>query len=123
LRLRTRRGNRHTNQERLARMSLMGRFIGQILPVGSITIVQPDGSRETLGPGGGKHVTVKLHDKKVALDIFRNPRLRFGELYMDGRVTVEDGTILDLLELIVGARPWEAGAGRKALGKGKTKWL
>ena len=41
---------------------------------------------------------------------------------MDGRLTIEDGTILDLLELIVGAKPWEAG-NRKALGKGKAKWL
>jgi cyclopropane-fatty-acyl-phospholipid synthase len=103
-------------------MSLIGRFIDQILPVGRITIIQPDGSRATHGRGGGKHITVKFHDRRVALDIFRNPRLRFGELYMDGRVTIEDGTILDLLELIVGAKPWEEGR-RKALGKGKAKWL
>jgi cyclopropane-fatty-acyl-phospholipid synthase len=104
-------------------MSLIGRFIDQLLPVGSITVIQADGSRGTYGPGGGKHVAVRFHDKKVPLEIFRNPRLRFGELYMDGRVTVEDGTILDLLELVIGAKPWEAGAGRKALGKGKAKWL
>jgi len=103
-------------------MSLIGKYLNQILPVGSITLVQPGGSRETHGPGGGKHVTVKLHDRRAALDLFRNPRLRFGELYMDGRLTVEDGTILDLLELIVGAKPWEQGR-RKALGKGKAKWL
>ena len=99
-------------------MSLIGRFIDQILPVGSITVIHPDGSRETRGPGDGKHVTVRLHDRRVPFDIIRNPRLRFGELYMDGRVTVEDGTILDLLELIVGAMPWEEG-GKKKLGKGK----
>ncbi len=99
-------------------MSLLGRFIEQILPVGRITLIQPDGRQETHGPGGGKHITVKLHDKRAALDLFRNPRLRFGELYMDGRLTIEDGNILDLLELIVGAKPWEQGR-RKALGKGK----
>ena len=103
-------------------MSLIGRFIDQLLPVGSITIVQPGGERSTHGPGGGKHVTVKLHDRRVAMDIFRNPRLRVGEAYMDGRLTVEDGTILDLLELVVGAKPWEQGF-RKALGKGKGGWL
>ena len=103
-------------------MSLLGRFIDQILPVGSITLVQPDGTRETHGPGGDRHVTVRLHDKRVALEVFRNPRLRMGELYMDGRLSIEDGTILDLLELIVGAKPWERGK-RKALGKGKGKWL
>jgi cyclopropane-fatty-acyl-phospholipid synthase len=100
-------------------MSLIGRFIDQILPVGSITLIQSDGRKETHGPGGGKHVTVKLHDRRAALELFRNPRLRLGELYMDGRMTIEDGTILDLLELIVGAKPWEEGR-RKALGKGKA---
>ena len=100
-------------------MSLIGRFIEQILPVGSITLIKPDGRHETHGPGGGKHVTVKLHDRKAAFDLFRNPRLRLGELYMDGRLTIEDGTILDLLELVVGAKPWEQGR-RKALGKGKA---
>ena len=100
-------------------MSLIGRFIDQILPVGSITLIQSDGSSGTYGPGGGKSATVKLHDKPAALELFRNPRLKVGELYMDGRLTVENGTILDLLELVVGARPWEQG-GRKALGKGKA---
>ena len=71
-------------------MSLIGRFIDQILPVGSITLVKADGSRETHGPGGGRHVTVKLHDRRAAMDLFRNPRLKLGELYMDGRLTVED---------------------------------
>lgn len=100
-------------------MSLIGRFIDQLLPVGSITIVQPDGKRETHGGGGGKHITVKLHDKRAAFDLFRNPRLRLGELYMDGRLTIEDGTILDLLELITGAQIWEHGR-TKGMGKGKA---
>ncbi len=104
-------------------MSLIGRFIDQILPVGSITVIQPNGESGTYGPGGSKHVTVKLHDRRAALEIFRNPRLRFSELYMDGRITIEDGSMLDLLELVVGAKPWEAGPGRKALGKGKSAWL
>ena len=101
-------------------MSLLGRFVDQLLPVGRVTIIQPDDSRATYGPGGGSHVTVKLHDRRAAIDLFRNPRLRLGELYMDERLTIEDGgTILDLLELIVGAKPWEKGR-RKALGKGKA---
>ena len=94
-------------------MALIGRFIEQILPVGSITILQADGSKNSYGPGGGKHVTVRLHDRRAALELFRNPRLKLGELYMEGRVTIEDGTILDLLELVVGAKPWSRAKGRR----------
>ncbi|MEO6113275.1 MAG: cyclopropane-fatty-acyl-phospholipid synthase family protein, partial [Sphingomicrobium sp.] len=46
-----------------------------------------------------------------------------GETYMDGRLTIEDGDILDLMELVVGANRWEAkGGARKALNKGKKPW-
>ncbi len=42
---------------------------------------------------------------------------------MDGRIRIEDGDILDLMRLVVGANRWEdKGAGRKALNKGKKKW-
>ena len=103
-------------------MSLIGRFIDQILPVGSITLIDADGLRETYGPGGGKSATIKLHDRRAAFELFRNPRLKLGELYMDGRLTIEDGTILDLLELIVGSNRWEEkGEGRAALSKGKNR--
>jgi cyclopropane-fatty-acyl-phospholipid synthase len=40
---------------------------------------------------------------------------------MDGRLIIEDGSILDLLRMIVGANRWEDwGEGRKALSKGKA---
>ena len=103
-------------------MSLIGRYIDQILPVGSITVIWADGSRKTYGRGGGKHLTVKFHDRRAARELFRNPRVKFGELYMDGRLTIEDGTILDLISLVIGANQWEKGRS-KALGKGKAKWL
>ena len=105
-------------------MALINRLIGTLLTKGSLTLVSPDGSRQTYGPGGGKPLTVRFTDKRVAFDLVRNPRLAFGEAYMDGRLIIEDGTILDLLELIVGANRWEdGGQGRSLLKKGKIKGL
>jgi len=105
-------------------MALISRLIGTLLTRGRITLVQPDGSRETYGPGGGKELTVRFADKRVAFDLVRNPRLKVGETYMDGRLIIEDGTILDLLELITGANRWEdGGKGRAAMRKGKIKGL
>ncbi|HYC96189.1 MAG TPA: cyclopropane-fatty-acyl-phospholipid synthase family protein [Sphingomicrobium sp.] len=103
-------------------MALIERLVGQVVRKGSLTLVMPDGSRRTFGPGGGKPLTVRLTDRKVAFDIARNPRLGLGEAYMDGRIIVEDGDILDLMELVTGANPWEEGGeGRKAIGKGKRR--
>jgi cyclopropane-fatty-acyl-phospholipid synthase len=82
----------------------------------------PDGRKLEFGPGGGKTLTVRLTDKKAAFAIARNPRLGLGEAYMDGRIVIEDGDILALMELVTGANRWEdGGAGRKAVNKGKSR--
>jgi len=103
-------------------MSLIGTLVDKLLTKGSITLLRPGKAPQTFGPGGGKHLTIRFTDKKVAFDILRNPRLGVGEAYMDGRLLIEDGTILDLLELIVGSNRWEdKGEGRAALSKGKNR--
>src|SRR3954471_17827366 len=108
-------------------MSLIGRLVDKLLTKGSITLLRPGKRPETFGSGGGKHLTVRFTDRKVAFDIIKNPRLGLGEAYMDGRLIIEDGTILDLLEMIVGSNRWEdKGEGRAALSRGKRRfrrWL
>ncbi|HVU31588.1 MAG TPA: cyclopropane-fatty-acyl-phospholipid synthase family protein [Sphingomicrobium sp.] len=101
-------------------MSLIGRLVGKLVTRGSLTLHVPGKPAQTFGPGGGKHLTVRFTDRKVAFDIIRNPRLGFGETYMDGRLVIEGGTILDLMRMIVGANRWEDwGKGRKTLSKAK----
>ena len=101
-------------------MSLIGRLVDKLLTTGSIVLKLPGREPQTYGADGGKRLTVRFIDRKVAFDILKNPRLGLGEAYMDGRLVIEDGTILDLLEMIVGANRWEdKGESRKALSKGK----
>ena len=103
-------------------MALIEKLVGKIVRKGRLTILMPDGKRLEFGPGGEPSLTVRLADRRTAFAIGRNPRLGIGEAYMDGRIQIEDGTILDLLELVTSANPWEAGgAGRKAIGKGKSR--
>ena len=97
-------------------MSLLSRFLESLLPTGRLTVVMPDGRRETYGTGG-EHRTVRFHDRSAVFAVLKNPRLGIGEMYMDGRLTVEDGSILDLLELVVGANPFDAGGHRGRLKK------
>ncbi len=107
-------------------MSLIGSLVDKLLKTGSITLIRPGREPATYGRQGGKHLTVRFTDRKVAFDIVKNPRLGVGEAYMNGRLIVEDGTILDLLEMIVGSNRWEDGGNsRKAIKRGKKrfKWL
>ena len=99
-------------------MALIGRLIDKLLKQGSITLVMPDGSHSTHGPGGGEHLTLRLADSKVGFDILKNPRLGLGEAYMDRRLVIEDGSMLDLLLLITNSTRWEEGGKGKLLAKG-----
>ncbi|MDQ3144782.1 MAG: cyclopropane-fatty-acyl-phospholipid synthase family protein [Pseudomonadota bacterium] len=104
-------------------MALIDSLIGKILKQGQLTLITPDGERKTYGPGGGRALTVRVTDTKVLLDLVRSPRLGLGEAYMDGRMMIEDGNILDLMTMVVGGIRWEDKAvGRTALNKGKNKW-
>ena len=103
-------------------MSLIGSMVEKLLGEnGSITIIEPGKQPQTHGKGGGRTLTVRLTDGKVVRDIFRNPRLGFGEAYMEGRLVIENGSVLDLLELVMGSNPWEEGKlQRGLLAKGKS---
>ncbi|MBA2770852.1 MAG: class I SAM-dependent methyltransferase, partial [Sphingomonas sp.] len=86
-----------------------------------VTVISADGSRATYGPVGGRELTVRLHDKRVAFDIARNPKLAFAEAYIDGRLTIEDGDILQLFEMALADNRWEnGGGGRTALNAGTS---
>jgi len=102
-------------------MALIEKLVGKVIRKGRLDLLMPDGRKLEFGPGGGKALTVRLTDNKAAFAIARNPRLGLGEAYMDGRIVIEDGDILDLMQLVTGANRWEdGGAGRKAVNKGKS---
>jgi cyclopropane-fatty-acyl-phospholipid synthase len=104
-------------------VALVGTLVEKLLKSGAITLRLPGKPPQTYGPGGGKHLTLRFTDRKVGFEIAKNPRLGIGEAYMDGRLLIEDGTILELLELVIGSNPWEEGGrGRAALRKGKSRF-
>jgi cyclopropane-fatty-acyl-phospholipid synthase len=45
-------------------------------------------------------VTIRFHDHTVGRDLLLNGPLKLGECFMDGRLTVEDASLYDFLELL-----------------------
>ncbi|SDF60056.1 cyclopropane-fatty-acyl-phospholipid synthase [Limimonas halophila] len=70
----------------------------QVVREGTLTVVDAAGKSETFGRGEPR-VTVRLHDRATEYKLLTNPKLHLGEAYMDGRLTVEDGSLYDFLEL------------------------
>lgn len=92
-------------------MWLLGKMLRRIVRHGRLVIWDADGSRHEFGATepGRPDVVLRFADSGVAGTIVRSPRIGAGEAYMDGRMLFEQGDIMDLLVLIRGNRPWEAG--------------
>jgi len=67
---------------------------------GALEVIDPKGRSRTFGTGPAD-VAMRLHDPVAEWELLLNPDLKLGELYMDGRLTVERGDIADLLALLM----------------------
>ncbi|UUR07527.1 SAM-dependent methyltransferase [Sphingomonas glaciei] len=97
-------------------MNLLQRLLGDRIRNGTLTVIMPGGERSTVG-SGEPVVVARIHDKAALVTLLRNPRLAFGELYMDGRLTIEQGQLMDLLTVVVGANRFEDGGHKGRLKK------
>jgi cyclopropane-fatty-acyl-phospholipid synthase len=79
---------------------LLARLLNTIVRTGRLTLVDAAGRVQNFGANNGPRVTMRLHDRATAWRIALKPKLAFGESYMDGKLTVEDGSIYDLLDLL-----------------------
>lgn len=80
---------------------LLAKVLSRVLGEGQLTIIDAAGrSHLVQGPRPGPAVTIRVHDRWTAIRLVLRPRLAFGEAYMDGKLTVENGDIYDLLDLL-----------------------
>ena len=107
---------------------LFASLLRRLVKFGTLTVIDPRGSAHGVQGAGGPSVTIRLHDPSVSRALVRNPALAVGEAYMDGRLTVEQGTLFDLLTILVvnrreallGRSTGPAALGRKFLGRVRT---
>jgi cyclopropane-fatty-acyl-phospholipid synthase len=79
---------------------LLARMLNTIVHTGRLTLIDRSGRTRHFGTNHGPSVAMRLHDRAVARSLALRPKLAFGEAYMDGRLTIEEGTIYDLLDLL-----------------------
>ncbi|MDZ7588062.1 MAG: cyclopropane-fatty-acyl-phospholipid synthase family protein [Parasphingorhabdus sp.] len=102
-------------------MSLIGRFLRGVIKRGTLSLTHPDGTVEHFGAQATGWPDVGIHflDKRVARQIVLDPELGAAEAFMDGRLVVEQGDIMQLVELLRGNVPWEHGGVLKPAGPAK----
>jgi cyclopropane-fatty-acyl-phospholipid synthase len=79
---------------------------------GSLRVTTASGTAFTVGDGTGSPVAIRLRTRAAERGILLDPELKFGEAYMDGTLALEQGSLAELLALLLGQVP----------GKGIPTW-
>ena len=79
---------------------MLRQLLNAVIRQGTVTIIGPRGGRMTFGTGDPK-VTVHVRDRAALLELGLHPDLKLGELYMGGRIALEDGDISDLMSILM----------------------
>ena len=78
----------------------LSHMLTSFVRVGTLKVIDAEGSTHLFGGGPGPSATMKLTDRSLYTKLFLNPELHAGEAYMDGRMSfVEGSTLRDFLTL------------------------
>ena len=80
-------------------MRFLPKLLGKAVRRGRLTVVGPAGEVHVFGEGGEPDVAIRIRDPAFDWRIFLNPELHAAEAYIDGALTVETGSIGDLVTL------------------------
>ena len=77
---------------------MFARLLRAGIKTGHIALIDHQGRRQDFG-SGTPSVTLRMHDAALTWQLGLNPWLKVGEAYMDGRLTIEDGTLYDFIDI------------------------
>jgi cyclopropane-fatty-acyl-phospholipid synthase len=80
---------------------LLRRFLSRIIRHGTLGVIDARGRKHLFGDGRPPSSTIRLHDPKLEYKLALYPSLYLGEAYMDGTLTIEEGDLRGLLELVL----------------------
>ena len=66
-------------------------FFDRVIRTGMVTVKTVSGSFQ-VGDGTGNPICIRLHDRRANFQLVTDPSSALGDLYMDGRLTVEEAS-------------------------------
>lgn len=85
---------------------LLRLLLGQFIQRGAITFTTASGFTFTCGDGTGIPVHARFATREAQWRLLFDPELAFGEIYMDGDLVMERGSIADLLAIAMDQPAW-----------------
>lgn len=79
---------------------LFARLLQLGLRDGSLRIIDATGQCHDVGDGGAPAAVIRLHDRALHRQLCINPDLHLGEAYMDGTLTLEQGSLYDFIDVL-----------------------
>ena len=77
----------------------MDSLLSAPIKMGRLSVVDPDGRLHRFqGPAAGPEASIKIADRRVMRRMLVVPDLYLGEAYMEGSLTVEDGSLYNVLD-------------------------
>jgi cyclopropane-fatty-acyl-phospholipid synthase len=67
---------------------------------GTLNVCYPSGAEEIYGDGSSPKAAITVKDDKALRAIYRDPALKFAEMYMDGRLLVDDDGLDSFLQIV-----------------------
>ena len=91
--------------------NVLSSFLRSIVKRGTLEVIYADGSIDAFGAfdDAFPDVAISFTDDTVPRDILIDPRLGAAEAFMDGRLNMERGRIMDLVHLLRANGAWERG--------------
>jgi cyclopropane-fatty-acyl-phospholipid synthase len=80
---------------------LLRYFLSQFIRRGAMTFTTASGAKFTCGDGTGEPVSVRFMTANAERRILLDPELGLGEVFMDGTFIVENGSIADVLAILL----------------------
>jgi cyclopropane-fatty-acyl-phospholipid synthase len=81
---------------------LLRHFLSKFIRRGTISFTTAGGSTFTCGDGTGTPVKARFLTRSAEIRILLHPELALGEAFMDGQFVVEQGSLADLLAILMG---------------------
>ncbi|HTO29940.1 MAG TPA: cyclopropane-fatty-acyl-phospholipid synthase family protein [Pararhizobium sp.] len=76
------------------------KVLRRLVQKGNLKVILSSGEKAVLGDGSGLPVTLRTLDAAAEKAILLDPGMKFGEMYVEGRLLIDEGNIFDMIAMM-----------------------